>query len=348
MHDILSFPLLASHLADPALRDRLVPHDPAAPEPCFHIDQFWVDDASLFLRGFIFLPNIRVTALHCLHEGETIRIRRMPRPDLGPIFPFCLDPMGAGFSVLLPFHIGAPITLQLTTPAGRFHFDLVLVSRTKVARTPRFGPFARFMTAANRPGARILEIGSRATSPGATPRRSLFPRAASFTGIDIHPGPGVDVVADVAHLAALFRPASFDYAFSLSVLEHLPAPWAVPAALHAVLAPQGELFHSVPFAFPLHEAPQDFWRFTHFGLATLFGPAAGFDILGHDLNGEARIIPAWRDSMVELPLNPAHTEAWIHARRAGAPHAAAATDPRAYPAPTEVRTTSTGPLQYTL
>jgi hypothetical protein len=130
---------------------------------------------------------------------------------------------------------GDPITLQLTTPAGRFRSDLVIVPRTKVTRTPRHGHYARFMTSANRPGARILEIGSLATSPGARPRRSLFPRAASFTGIDIHPGPGVDLVADIA---------------------------------------------------------------------ALFGPAAGFDILGHGLSGEVRIVPSWHDSMVELPLHP--------------------------------------------
>jgi len=348
MDDVLSFPLLPSHVANPALRDRARPHDPAAPAPCFHIDQCWVDDASVFLRGFIFLPHTGTTALHCLHDGEAIRIRRMPRPDLGPLFPDCLDPGGPGFSVLLPFRAGAPITLQMTTPAGPVRFDLVLAPRTKVTHTPRDGAFPRFLARANRPGARILEIGSRATSPGSAPRRALFPQAACYTGIDIHPGPGVDVVGDVADLATLFRPGSFDYAYSLSVLEHLPAPWHLAAALHAVLAPQGETFHSVPFAFPLHEAPQDFWRFTHYGLAVLFGPATGFDILGHGLDGEVRILPVWRDTMVELPLNPAHGEAWIHARRADAPRPGAGTDPRAYPAPAEVRRTATGPLQYTL
>lgn len=348
MTEILAIPLLPAHLDDPTLRDRARLHDPAAPAPRFHIDQCWVDDASVFLRGFAFLPHTPVTALHCLHDGRAIRIRRLPREDLGPLFPDCPDPGSAGFSVLLPFRAGAPITLQMTTAAGPVRFDLVLVPRTRVVRTPPDGAFPSFLARANRQGARILEIGSRATSPGATPRRDLFPRASLYTGIDIHPGPGVDVVADVADLARLFRPGSFDYAYSLSVLEHLPAPWNVAAALRAVLAPQGEVFHSVPFAFPLHEEPQDFWRFTHHGLAVLFGPATGFDVLDHGLDGEVRIIPSLRDTMVELPLNPAYGEAWIHARRADAPRPVQGTDPRAYPAPTEVRRTATGPLHYTL
>jgi hypothetical protein len=72
---------------------------------------------------------------------------------------------------------------------------------------------------------------------------------------------------------------------------------------------------SVPFSFPLHETPNDFWRFSDKGLEQLFGPAFGFSVIASGLGCETRIIPEWRDVLTDLPLNPGYGEAWIFARK---------------------------------
>lgn len=62
---------------------------------------------------------------------------------------------------------------------------------------------------------RVVEIGCRDINGGV---RDLFPHAV-YTGIDIRPGPGVDVVAD----GATYKPMSeVDCVVCCEVLEHTP------------------------------------------------------------------------------------------------------------------------------
>ena len=56
----------------------------------------------------------------------------------------------------------------------------------------------------------------------------------------------------------------------LSVLEHLEEPARAVKEMHRVLKPEGKILVSVPFMFPIHDAPGDYWRFTKFGLKYLF------------------------------------------------------------------------------
>ena len=64
------------------------------------------------------------------------------------------------------------------------------------------------------PGRVVLEIGSREVNGGI---RDLFVSAPIYVGIDIEPGPGVDVVADGATYSPLVRP---DRIICCEVLEH--------------------------------------------------------------------------------------------------------------------------------
>lgn len=63
---------------------------------------------------------------------------------------------------------------------------------------------------------------------------------------------------------------------SISVLEHLRNPQMMLAESWRVLKPQGKLFLQVPFQWQVHEAPYDYYRFTHYGLQKLLHDA-GFD-----------------------------------------------------------------------
>ena len=77
----------------------------------------------------------------------------------------------------------------------------------------------------NRPGMKILELGSRVVT-GAVCRHS-FPNAA-YVGFDLFPGPNVDVVGDAHQLTSYFGEGEkFDLIISIAVFEHLYMPWVV-------------------------------------------------------------------------------------------------------------------------
>lgn len=109
--------------------------------------------------------------------------------------------------------------------------------------------------------ARTLEIGAYGNPSYAR----FFPNR---TGIDIKSGPGVDVVASVYALP--FSDGEFDTVLCISVLEHLEEPGRAIAEIKRVLKSGGHAIVSVPFLFPIHDAPGDYWRFTKFGLQYLF------------------------------------------------------------------------------
>ena len=131
---------------------------------------------------------------------------------------------------------------------------------------------------------RVLEIGSRLVSPDAQVFRERFHR---YVGTDIFPARNVDVVADAHYLSGAFGSETFDGVFSLNVLEHLSAPWLVAREINRVLKPGGLTFHNAPHTWPIHEMPNDFWRFSDEGLRLLFGPASGFEVL--DAKGYGRV-----------------------------------------------------------
>ncbi|KKQ77576.1 MAG: Methyltransferase type 11 [Parcubacteria group bacterium GW2011_GWC1_38_6] len=87
-------------------------------------------------------------------------------------------------------------------------------------------------------------------------------------GLDIRNGPGVDVVSSVYGLP--FDDSSFDIVLCMVVLEHLEDPKKAIAEMLRVLRPGGKILISVPFLFPIHDSPNDFWRFTKYGLRVLF------------------------------------------------------------------------------
>lgn len=63
-----------------------------------------------------------------------------------------------------------------------------------------------------------------------------------------------------------FENESFDAAVCMSILEHVPYPQKAIAELCRVLKPGGLIWVQLPFAYPYHEAPQDYWRVSPDGL----------------------------------------------------------------------------------
>lgn len=108
---------------------------------------------------------------------------------------------------------------------------------------------------------RVLEIGSR----GQADYTKYFPNRI---GVDIKEGKGVDVVASVYNLP--FKESEFDVILCISVLEHLENPQKAVNEMGRVLKRGGILIVAAPFLFPMHDVPNDYWRFTKYGLKYLF------------------------------------------------------------------------------
>jgi SAM-dependent methyltransferase len=107
----------------------------------------------------------------------------------------------------------------------------------------------------------ILEIGSYQVDgqEAIADLRSLFP-GKEYVGVDMRPGPGVDLVADVE---ALPHPdGSVGTVLAMSTFEHVPRFWRGFEEVFRVLRPDGALLVSCPFYFHIHDYPSDYWRFT--------------------------------------------------------------------------------------
>jgi SAM-dependent methyltransferase len=63
-----------------------------------------------------------------------------------------------------------------------------------------------------------------------------------------------------------FDDGSFSAVVCWSVLEHVPRPERAIAEMHRVLRPGGEAWVQLPFCFPYHGSPKDYWRVSPDGL----------------------------------------------------------------------------------
>ena len=97
-----------------------------------------------------------------------------------------------------------------------------------------------------------------------------LPKNTSYIALD-YPATGQElyaakpsVFADAANLP--FGDNLFDAIICLEVIEHVPDPHKVIIEIARVLKKGGIAWVSMPFLYPLHDAPFDFQRFTEFGI----------------------------------------------------------------------------------
>lgn len=133
-------------------------------------------------------------------------------------------------------------------------------------------------------GRSVLEVGALDVNGSA---RSLVTRhgPASYTGVDMQAGPGVDEVCSAEGLIARFGDNTFDIVMSTEMLEHV-FDWR--AALHnlkGVLAPDGLLLITTrSFGFGYHAYPYDFWRYQLDDIRTLFSDCLIIDLMDDPLS----------------------------------------------------------------
>lgn len=112
----------------------------------------------------------------------------------------------------------------------------------------------------------IYDIGSKGARGGYAFGKP--PQNATIVCVDIEDADGVDLVAD-AHNLYMVEDNSVDFVTSVSVLEHVRYPQKVVKEMHRILKPGGIIYINVPFLFPFHADPNDFYRFTYKGIDIL-------------------------------------------------------------------------------
>ena len=122
---------------------------------------------------------------------------------------------------------------------------------------------------------RVLEVGALDVNGSCRAwLETLEP--ASYVGVDLVLGPGVDELCAAERLAEKFGEQSFDLVVATELLEHVHDWRGAIHAMKAVLRPGGALLLTTRSpGFPYHGAPLDFWRFEPAHLEAMF---ADFDV----------------------------------------------------------------------
>jgi len=252
-------------------------------------------------------------------------VERVPRPDLAA----SKAPTLCGFQVRYIMRDG--------DDPREFVLRLRTSTEENCIKNPGLEPFQRGVVAWRkaedaffsrlRRGASVLELGSRARE--GVSRRGLF-KDLVYTGFDLKNGDNVDVVGDAHRLPALFEREQFDFAYSVSVFEHLYWPWKVALALNAVLKTGGLILNQSHQTWPRHAEPWDFFRFSASGWRSLFCEATGFRIVDSVEGMPACIVPAHYtgDPSVEFGQQPAFLVSICVAEKIGEPRVRWDAEPR--------------------
>lgn len=114
---------------------------------------------------------------------------------------------------------------------------------------------------------RVLDVGSMNVNGCLRPLVEW--RGWSYTGLDMAPGPNVDVVApDMYHYP--YDDGEFDMVISSSTMEHVFAVWLWVPELVRVLRVGGMLAIITHTSWEYHPFPVDAWRIMPDGMKFLF------------------------------------------------------------------------------
>lgn len=174
------------------------------------------------------------------------------------------------------------------------HLDKEEISRRYVfSRAKGTGIKGRFLDVGGRDGKLSYLLGH--VAPLAfrqevyDSNKSRFDAAFDYYGLDLYPAGENVLSGDLCDPAFLEKyrhmQDSFDVVYSNNVFEHFERPWIAAQNLLALMKVGGICITIVPFSIRYHEAPGDYYRFTHTGISKLFEFAgkikvieAGFDI----------------------------------------------------------------------
>lgn len=106
---------------------------------------------------------------------------------------------------------------------------------------------------------KLLDVGC-----GKMPYKSIFlPRVRKYFGIDKN-SDDADIRNDFLKINISSK--SFDTVLCTQVLEHVPEPLKLLTKINKILKKNGVLILTAPFTGYLHEVPNDYYRYTKYGL----------------------------------------------------------------------------------
>jgi len=113
----------------------------------------------------------------------------------------------------------------------------------------------------------VLDVGSYDVN--GTYRPLVEGLGWQYTGLDLQPGPNVDIVASNPDRYPI-ADGAYDVVISGSTMEHVARPWRWVPELVRILRPGGLLCIVTHWQFPEHRYPMDYWRFMADGMRLLF------------------------------------------------------------------------------
>jgi len=252
--------------------------------PRYYIDRFMIFCDTIIVNGWCEKLEPGRTCVELEQKGRQIGTltEEVHRLDLQDIYGGDAGSWGFVARAFLPScagedNIEEALLLRIRAPSAEEIAIERPSRRFPVAGDAEFhGNFTEFVRSVVASAGRVLEIGARARS--GVSRRELFPAPADYVGLDVSPGPNVDVVGDAHHLSR-FVTGRFDAAFSISTFEHLLMPWKVVLELNKVLRDGALVFSHSHQTWPVHDAPWDFWRFSQDSWHGLYNRHTGFEMV---------------------------------------------------------------------
>jgi SAM-dependent methyltransferase len=127
-------------------------------------------------------------------------------------------------------------------------------------------------------GKRVLEVGSLDVNGSVRDDIMAF-GPAEYVGIDIRPGPGVDVVCDAGDLVETFGENAFDVVISTELLEHARDWRRIISNIKRVTKPNGVMVVSTrSYGVDFHRQPFDYWRYQKEDFEAIFSDVAVEDL----------------------------------------------------------------------
>jgi hypothetical protein len=289
--------------------------------PRFAIDKLTVLDGVIIARGWCEgqTPSIIINGQTMANQASL----RYRRPDVeAHLQAGAESPHGFTISAIPTIYgyNNAEIALQFA--------DGTVTRPTASSQEPTVSDlFGKFLNLTERAPntASLIELGSRARSGNTY--RELF-SSVQYTGVDITPGDNVDIVGDLHQLSKSVD-QEFDFAFSVSVWEHLLMPWVVSIELNKTLKVGGLVFIQSHPSWPLHDEPWDFFRFSKESWRGLFNGFTGFELVDTAYELPANVVPIHADggALQGIDAEPTFLASACIARKISAPSVDWSCDP---------------------
>ena len=105
-----------------------------------------------------------------------------------------------------------------------------------------------------------------------------------YVGVDVVPGPNVDVALENPYYWKEFEQSTFDFVISGNAFEHIRFPWLTMQEIKRVLRPGGIACILTPFSHGEHKYPVDCYRYFPDGMIAL-AEYAGLDVVNCTTGG---------------------------------------------------------------